>query len=62
MKATCEKIDCGKSAVAQARLGEVAVARACSDHAADLVEFIRQHMEGLGVEMATQPLRNNGKE
>ena len=36
MRAACEKLDCGKPAVAQARFGEVAVARACSDHAHEL--------------------------
>ena len=58
MKATCEKIDCNRSAIAQARLGEVAVARACMDHAPDLVEFIGLYMGGSGAEMPTQSLRN----
>ena len=44
MKATCEKPDCGETAVAQARFGEVAVARACSGHWPDLVESINQHV------------------
>ena len=60
MKATCEKIGCDESAVAQARLWEAAVARACSDHATDLVEFIGQHMESLGVEMVSQSQGQNG--
>ena len=35
MKAACEKPGCGEPAVAQARFGEVAVARACTVHAPD---------------------------
>ena len=58
MKATCEKFDCNRSAVVQMRLGEVAVARACMDHAPDFVEFIGLYIGGLGAEMDTQPLRN----
>ena len=36
MRPACEKLDCDEPAVAQARFGEVTVARACSDHAPDL--------------------------
>ena len=44
MRAACEKPDCGKPAVVQARFGEVAVARACADHAPELIEFTNQHI------------------
>ena len=44
MKVTCEKPECGDTAVAQARFGEVTVARACTGHWPDLVEFINQQM------------------
>ena len=46
MKATCEKPGCGKPAVAQARFGEVTVARACPDHEPELLEFINRHIGG----------------
>ena len=57
MKATCEKPDCGETAVAQARIGEVAVARACLSHWPDLVKFINQQM---GASDATQPVIRRG--
>ena len=36
-----------KSAVAQARFGEVTVERACPDHEPELIEFINQYISGL---------------
>ena len=44
MRTTCEKLDCGKPAVAQVRLGDVVVARACLDYTPELVEFIGRHL------------------
>ena len=60
MRAACEKLDCGKPAVVQARFGEVAVARACSDHELDLVEFINRYIGPSERELVTQPVRQNG--
>ncbi len=60
MRAACEKLDCGKPAVAQARFGEVAVARACSDHAHELIEFINHRIGASERELVTQPVRQNG--
>ena len=60
MKAACEKPDCGEPAVAQARFGEVAVARACTVHAPDLVEFINQHIGASEPGLVTQPVTQNG--
>ena len=54
MKAACEKPGCGEPAVAQARFGEVAVARACTVHAPDLVEFINQHIGSSEPGLVTQ--------
>ena len=59
MRATCEKLDCGRSAVVQARFGEVSVARACLDHAPELVEFINQHIGASEPGLVTQPVRQN---
>ena len=59
MKAACEKPGCGEPAVAQARFGEVAVARACADHAPDLVEFINQHIGASEPEPITRPIGQN---
>ena len=59
MKANCEKLDCGSPAVVQARFGEVAVARACSDHAPELVEFINQDIGASEPGLVTQPVRQN---
>ena len=60
MKAACEKLDCGKPAVVQARFGEVAVGRACLDHAPDLVEFINQYIEASEPQLVAQPVMQNG--
>ena len=62
MKGTCEKSDCGETAVAQARIREVAVARACSDHWPDLVEFISRHVGNWEPWPVTQPAGQNGSE
>ncbi len=56
MKVICGKLDCGKPAVVQARFGEVAVARACLDHAPDLVEFINQHIGASEPGPTTRPV------
>ena len=60
MRAACEKLDCGKPAVVQARFGEVAVARACSDDAPELIEFINQHIGASEPGSVTQPVRQHG--
>ena len=60
MKAACEKLDCGKPAAIQARFGEVAVARAGSDHAPDLVEFINQDIGASEPGLGTQSVTQNG--
>ena len=61
MKATCEKPGCGEPAVAQARFGEVTVARACPDHEPELIEFINQHIGASEPGLVTQPVSQNGK-
>ncbi len=60
MKATCEKPDCGGPAVAQARFGEVTVARACADHEPELLEFINQHMMASETGLAIRPVDQDG--
>ena len=60
MKATCEKLGCGEPAVAQARFGEVTVARGCPDHVPDLIQFINQHIGASAPGPVTQPVMQNG--
>ncbi len=60
MRTTCEKPGCGKPAVVQARFGEVVVARACLDHAPDLVEFINQRIGASEPELVAQSVSQNG--
>ncbi len=61
MKAVCEKPGCGEPAVAQARFGEVTVARACPDHEPELIEFINQHIGASEPGLVTQPVMQDGK-
>ena len=61
MKAACEKPGCGEPAVAQARFGEVTVARACPDHEPELIEFINQHIGVSEPGLVTQPVMQDGK-
>ena len=60
MRATCEKQRCGKPAVVQARFGELAVAKACSDHAPELVKFINQYIGASEPGLVAQPVRQSG--
>ena len=60
MKATCEKPGCGKSAVVQARFGEVTVARACPDHEPELIEFINQYIGASEPGLVAQPVMQSG--
>ena len=60
MKSACEKLDCGKPAVAQARFGEVAMGRACSDHAPELIEFINQYIGASEPGLVAQPVMQSG--
>ena len=60
MKVICEKLDCGKPAIVQARFGEVAVARVCLDHELDLVEFINRYIGASEPGLGTQPVTQNG--
>ena len=61
MRTACEKPGCGKPATAQARFGEVTVARACPDHAAELIEFVDRHIGASEPGLVTRSARRNGK-
>ncbi len=61
MRTTCEKPGCGKPAVVQARFGEVTVARACPDHAPELIEFVNRHIGASEPGLVTRSAKQNGK-
>ena len=61
MRATCEKPGCGEPAVAQARFGEVTVARACPDHEPELIESINRYIGPSEPGLGTQPVMHDGK-
>ena len=56
MRAACEEPGCGEPAVAQARFGEVAMGRPCSDHAPELIEFINQYIGASEPGLVAQPV------
>ena len=61
MKATCEKLGCGEPATAQARFGEVTVARACPDHEPELIDFFNRHIRASEPGLVTQTANQNEK-